>query len=204
MNLKVITTQPKSDLYLTAFAKTISNVSDPDTHKRMKKAIIYGAKYFSALHFEPDRKLTYEQLQLKFEMVEIVRKMMSMLLPAEFVNLFPISKEFDGEKFCSKDYFYTVEALKEYDANAPIGEKIDDLLWDYQNDDVRIFMCTSLSVVSDLRKCQGQRGIAEEWADGMGIQTFTVNEKAGYVLNNQTHKTMHYHAPVPSYLSVIK
>lgn len=204
MNFKVITTQPKSDLYLTAFAKTIGNVSDTDTHKRMKQAVIYGTKYFSALHFEPDRKLTYEQLQLKFQMVDVVKKMMSKLKVSEFINLFPIKKEYNGDKFGWKDYFFTVDKLKEYNQDKPIGEQVDDLLWDYTNDDICAFMVQTLCTASKLRKFQGEMGIAEQWAIENGISTVTVNEKAGYVMDNTSHKTKPYRKPVPEYLSVVK
>jgi hypothetical protein len=58
---------------------------------------------------------------------------MSQLTPREFMNIFPIDKTYDGERFECKDYFYTIKIVRALDQDAPIGDKLDDLLWEYMN-----------------------------------------------------------------------
>jgi hypothetical protein len=68
----------------------------------------------------------------------------------------------------------------------PVGmEQLQDLLWDYQNTDLWLFMGSQFSIMSDLRRCMGQKGIMEEWAEKQGIPTYTVNKDDGYIVNNQ-------------------
>jgi hypothetical protein len=46
--------------------------------------------------------------------------------------------------------------------------------------------------------------IAEEWAANNGINTFSVNERDGYILDNKMHRTMTYHKPMPDYIKIVK
>lgn len=130
---------------------------------------------------------------------------MMKLTPKEFVNLFPIKKEYNhgNEEICWKDYFYTANKIKEYDMDSPIDEKFEDFIWDYTNDTICKFMVETLCTASKLRQLQGQPSIAEEWAEENDISTYTVNEKDGYILDNQTHKSAPIKKTIPSYLKLV-
>lgn len=126
------------------------------------------------------------------------------LTPNEILNLFPITKDFDGWKYECKDYFYTVEKLNEYNPDSPLGNRLEDFLWDYVNDYTGDFIIDMMSTASDLRKFQGKPCFLEEWAEQNGISTLTVNERDGYIMDNQTNRTMPYHKPIPEYMTVVK
>lgn len=102
-----------------------------------------------------------------------------------FVNTFPITKDYDGEMYGNKDYFYTMKILYEMDWDKPIGkERISKLLWDYENNDLQMAYFEYMDVMSDIHKFQTGKGIAEEWCDKMDIPTYTVNEDRGYIRDN--------------------
>ena len=205
-NLKVIECISTSQRYLTAFWRVIdqndTSIANYSTDT-LKKLVFYGVKFVATLRHDERKQQTQEQVQACFQIIELIRVFMMMLTPNDLVNLFPIKKEYDGEKYCWKDYFYTINALKAYPPDKPIGSNLDDLLWDYVNDDICEFMVNMLSTTSQLRRFQGQKGILEEWTEQQGIPTYTVNERDGYVMNNQTHQTMPYHKPMPEYLRLV-
>lgn len=205
-NLKVIKCTSISERYLNAFWRVIDNngenIFDAETGTT-KKLVFYGVKYIATQRKIERQQLIQEETESCFKMIELIQMLMMRLTPNDFVNLFPIKKEYLREDFGWKDYFYTVDKLKAYPADQPIGNNLDDLLWDYTNDTICRFMVNMLCTASQLRRFQGQMGIAEEWAEKQGIPTYSVNENEGYVMNNQTHQTMPYHKPVPEYLRLV-
>ena len=106
------------------------------------------------------------------------------------VITFPVKKEFDGDKWECKDYFYTMDVLSKMDWDKPIGrDNIVDLLWDYQNDDLRHAYVEFMCATSAIYRSQTGQGIAEQWCDDMGIPTYTINKETGVVMDNQTGET---------------
>ena len=61
---------------------------------------------------------------------------MGTLKPKEFMELYPIPKEYDGHKYEIKDYFYTRDYIKGLEQENPIGTEVFNLLWEYQNRDL--------------------------------------------------------------------
>ncbi|RJW38684.1 hypothetical protein DXC92_19010 [Clostridiales bacterium TF09-2AC] len=74
------------------------------------------------------------------------------LTPMGLLRLYPVDKEYDGKKWGTKDYFYTMERLRRLPADKPIGDAQDVacLLWDYQNWDLRWLLLQWQNVIGDL------------------------------------------------------
>lgn len=74
------------------------------------------------------------------------------LTPSELEQMYPVIKEYDGEKWGSKDYFYTMDKLRRLPVDNPIGDENDVacLLWDYQNADLEFIILYWQSVLGDL------------------------------------------------------
>lgn len=74
------------------------------------------------------------------------------LTPKQLMYMYPITKEYDGERWGTKDYFYTVERLKRWPEDKPIGDAQDVacLLWDYQNWDLSFMLLQWQNVIGDL------------------------------------------------------
>ena len=85
-----------------------------------------------------DYTKTLEESQATFDLIDALFSVMGCIKLKNFVTIFPITKEYDGEKWQSKDYFYTIDVLSKMDWDKPIGrDNMYDLLWDYQNDDLQ-------------------------------------------------------------------
>ncbi|WP_243153192.1 hypothetical protein [Clostridium botulinum] len=105
-----------------------------------------------------------------FNLIFVLNDMMTLLTPREFVNLFPIKKDFNGHKFCARDY------INKLNQNNPIGnENILDFLWAYTNDDIFEFVMNSIESLNNLRKLNGEPSLMQEFFRENGIETYTLN-----------------------------
>lgn len=75
-----------------------------------------------------------------------------LLTPRELMQLFPVKKDYGGEKGGYKDYFWVMEKLGELPQDKPIGSPQDvaDLLWDYVNPDTEYFLMMWIHSIDDL------------------------------------------------------
>ncbi len=73
------------------------------------------------------------------------------------------------------------------DWGKPIGrDNIPELLWDYENSDLRHAYVEFTTAMSAIYRAQTGKGIAETWLDDLEIPTYTVNKETGIMKNNQT------------------
>lgn len=198
LNLKVIKTTPLHQLYLNAYYRTAEN-SIEDDDEAYQRLIFYGVNY--VVSYKYPTKDCKESMDVAFllHFINVVKVLMTKLTPSEIIRVFPIKKDYNGEKYGVKDYFYTINMLEKYNLDEPIGDNIDDFLWYYHNDTLREFLVVMLSTVSDLRKLEGKLSIGEEWA----INNNTSILKSGYVYDHQNQKTFSYKKSKPKHLKII-
>lgn len=142
-----------------------------------------------------------------YDGMQFIKAVISTLTPVELDNIFPIDKTYNGERYQSKDYFYTIRAIKAVGENEEIGDKLNDLLWDYQNLQLTLFTVNLMSVVSDIRRSQGEKGIFEKFAEENGLSTYRVfkDEKGKeFIQDSVTGEVFKARKPIPRYLKVIK
>ncbi len=109
------------------------------------------------------------------------------LTPNELMQIFPINKKYDGAKYQSKDYFYTIEAIKKHGPDKVIGKgNAFNFLWDYCNNQLNLFVVEYMSAMSNLYKLQSGKGIMEEFFEKNGVDTYTYDDVDGYLINNRT------------------
>ncbi|MEK4185676.1 hypothetical protein [Paenibacillus sp. FSL L8-0494] len=215
MNLKVIDgiKKDKPDyytMYSNAFIRCLEklaeknlSVLDSDLIER-KRLVYYGIKL---TNLDDSEIYDYKYLIKVLQRTEYIKLVMSSLTPSELENIFPIEKKYDGTRYEVKDYFYTKNVLNKLDKSTNIGEKINDLLWDYQNWDISLFVVNSMSLVSDIRRSQGQKGLMEEFLDEKNVPYYTMHtdEKGkGYLENSQTGEVTKVQKPKPRYLNIVK
>nr|MDH3153197.1 hypothetical protein [Bacillus licheniformis] len=168
--------------------KVIEGTRKPDHysiyHRMFQKAVIESARKiqrtnqidtddFKKIAFAGIKMINLEKarsrrfLEVKARLIEFIQTVIGKLTPGELMQMFPIRKQYDGEKFGMKDYFSTMHAVKEKGIDNCIGteEEVFDFLWDYQNPDITLFMVTLVSTVSDLGRASGQKSLFEEFAD---------------------------------------
>lgn len=196
------------DLYDKAYGKVLkeyNNNSSQDAKPLIKKLIVYGVKMVNSKSEHGDK--TYEQTEENFNFGELIKACMSLLTPSEFINTFPIDKEFKNHKYEFKDYFYTKDYIAKLDKDKPIGKEINMLLWEYTNMQLTKFNIRLMGYISDLRQFQGKSSLMQEWADIMGIKTYTQykdDKGIEFMFDEETGKTTKLVKPKPQYLKVIK
>lgn len=177
-------------IYKKAYTSTLKAYQiGQDTLPIIKKAIFYGVKMINTMKDE----ILDEDLIYNFKLINSIIDMMSTITPKEFINIFPIKKDYKGYKFDTKDYFYTIDYLKILELDTPIGDKILDFLWEYVNDDIHEFVVKMLLTMSHLRQMEGKPSIMEEFASMMGIKTYKVytdDKGRKFLYDSETGKTM--------------
>lgn len=104
-----------------------------------------------------------------------------------FVTTFPVTKDYDGETWGCKDYFTTMELLKQYDMDKSIGEdKIFKFLYDYQNEYLHRIMILKMCCTSQLYRMETGRNMAVEFMEDMADPHHSVNQEKGYQIDNMT------------------
>lgn len=138
-----------------------------------------------------DYRQSLEEAQAIFNLIDAIFTIMGYIKLKNLVITFPITKDFDGAKWECKDYFYTMNVLSEMDMNKPVGrDKISELLWDYQNEDLRHAYVEYMTATSAIYRSQTGKGLAEKFCEDNGIPTYTVNKETGVVMDNQTGQIM--------------
>lgn len=185
--------------YHNAIYKAMSNnkgkkIDDYQQDDLMKIALA-GIKYINSVReirrenarIGTDYVQTLEGSKATFDLVDAIFTVMGHIKLKNLVITFPITKDFDGDKWGCKDYFYTMDALSKMDWDKPIGrDNIADLLWDYENDDLRYAYVEFTCAMSAIYRSQTGKSIAEQWCDDMGIDTYTIDAENGIMKNNHT------------------
>jgi len=185
--------------YHNAIYKAMSNnkgkqIADYPQDDLMKIALA-GIKYINSVReirrenarVGTDYKQSLEESQATFNLIDAIFTVMCYVKLKNLVITFPIIKDFDGHKWESKDYFYTMEVLSKMDWNKPIGRgAISELLWDYENDDLRHAYVEFTTAMSAIYRSKTGKGIAEQFCEDMGVPTYAVDKETGIMKNNQT------------------
>lgn len=177
-NIKSIADYPQADIMKIAFCGIKYICSWCDVKRENNRL---GVEY----------QQTLEESQVTFQMIDAIFTVCGYLTLRNFVTTFPIDKTYDGEKWECKDYFYTMDVLSKMDWDQPIGrDELSELLWDYENTDLRHAYVEFTTAMSAIYRAQTGKGIAETWLDDLGIPTYTVDRETGIMKNNQTGDIM--------------
>lgn len=198
-------------LYMKAFSRELATIAAYNDWNQcrdhLKRAVFYAVKYYGLERIDrrhSGESRTLEQVRSDFSLLEVVKTLMGQLAPGEIMSMFPISKEYDGDKSCCKDYFFTVEKLKDFDMDSPLGDEgLEDFLWSYWNDDLFAFDAVSFSIISNMYRSQTGKGIMEEWCEKQGIDSYSVNQETGTIQNNRTGEISKL-SKKPSHLQIVK
>lgn len=209
--LKLLKTDDKrkvdyKDIYCRNFDCLLSEYfSNTENKDYIKKLTYYGVK---AVNEISEQELDYEQLVKLFELTETVKTIIGLLTPKELTTIFPVDKEFDGNKYGMKDYFFTMKELEKIGMENMIAGQAEYLLWDYTNKDIGRFVVNSLSSLSSLIKYETGKGLMEKWTEDNGIVTYKLckdevtNKQFLYDPKNKT--TIGVKKKVPRYLKLLK
>lgn len=109
------------------------------------------------------------EIENRYQELKQVMETIGRLTPMKLLRMYPVTKEYDGEKWGTKDYFYTMDRLRRLPADKPIGDAQDVavLLWDYQNWDLMELLLQWENVLEDLDIYCNDSGPHDELHDRM-------------------------------------
>lgn len=130
--------------------------------KMLEEEQSFGIKQFVFLSLrarkEREKPETFTEAKEEFLYYETLMAMIGTLTPVEMEQVFPITKQYDGDKYECKDYFFTKNLLRQLPPDRPIKESMEvmEFLWDYQNPDIRHFVIGMTCTISALQALQGK------------------------------------------------
>lgn len=152
-----------------------------------------------------------QHAQEQFNFISITKSMLAHYTMSELISAFPITKQYDGEKYDLKDYWTTKEAITEYliehglTYNDPLGEDILELLYDYQNPLLSLFTVASMTAISKVNQFKGGIGLFEEFIASQGHDTpNTFKDGKGQAYYIQKGKPVRIKSSQVSHLKRIK
>ena len=170
--------------------KVVADYPQPDIMKIAFSGIKYICSWRNVRRENNGHRIEYQQTleeaQATFQLIDAIFTVCGCLTLRNFVITFPIEKYYKGAKWEEKDYFYTMEVLSKMDWDKPIGrDELSELLWDYENADLRHAYVEFTTAASAIFRAQTGKGIAETWCDNMGIPTYTEDKETGIMKNNR-------------------
>lgn len=150
-------------LYSNAFINTLASsveltgggsIESLDLDTRIKLSL-YGVKSIN----ETDIKTfdyDYEALVGTFRTISSINSIMGTLTPRELLMVFPIAKDYDGEKYGFKDYFYTKKFIEEFGMDKVIGEEMTRFHWDYHNWELTKFASQAMCIMSAIERAEAE------------------------------------------------
>jgi len=197
----------KHEVYERAYNRLLKKYavdSGMDAKVTMKKLLFLGVKKLIA---RPEREsFTREEAESDFSEAQIIMAYMRLLTPKEFMQLFPVEKDFKGHKWHFKDYFYTQDYIRKLPQGEPIGDEVLHFMWEYTNWDITEFNVYVMGCISNLRRLEGKTSLAEEWANINGLKTYTMHKDSKgreFLFDKETGKTTRVRRKV-KHIKVVK
>lgn len=141
-----------------------------------------------------------EEAAENFSTAQAAATLLGEATPRMLLQVFPVTKTYDGDRWECKDYFYTMRVLNEYGLDSPLGENALEVLWDYMNPHVTMFMVWVMGALSDLRVSMGEKAPLVEFMEEQGIPTYTMSTDAygrEVMMNNMTGEAQLVVKPKP-------
>lgn len=206
------------DIWNRQYHNTVSSMFekhkslDDWSQDELMKVALCGVKYINyaididAINHRLDStyQTPFEVKQNSFNLIDAIFGIIGRIKLGNLIKIFPIDKEYDGDKYGCKDYFFTMNALKEKGLDNAVGcDEVFDLMWDYENRDLREVTVFYMSCMSAMYERQTGVGIAEKFCEDNGIGTYTMDKENGLLIDNQSGEIAKM-SNKPSFMSVVK
>ncbi|EHD4919980.1 hypothetical protein JQ662_000222 [Listeria monocytogenes] len=142
-----------------------------------KRYVFHAIKFIGLLKkgTSKSRKLPNvleDEYDFIIQVIKEVKEMISRMTPREFMNLFPIEKDFKGHKYETKDYFYTKDMIASIGENNLIGSSVDEFLWDYVNWEIRFYLLASMNVIDTFLHVMNKKGFTDVFLEKTALEVF--------------------------------
>ena len=132
----------RKDFIEKAFIKSVDDLSEERNPDTVKKAIYWSVCYIPIL---------YVEAEFKSKVIDSIKSLMTNITYREFIQLFPITKEYDGDKFGMKDYYSTIDYLKDFNLDDLIHDP-EELIMEYYNPLILALGVEYMTVVSKMSR----------------------------------------------------
>lgn len=172
---KLIDLKPKRENYERAYVRKANQLIDCLKDKTFNDFKSENELEFKRLLFLTVKKMSFDNKmsslsnEMRFQLYSSVCDMIGLLTPRELMQMFPIRKDYDGEKYQSKDYFYVMNMIEEHGIDNPINETFE-FLWDYTNPTTTNFLVNCMTAMEALHVENGGKHFFEE----MGIESYHI------------------------------
>ena len=206
------------DMWNRQYHNTVSSMFqkhksiDEWSQDELMKVALCGVKYINyaidvdAINHRLDStyQTPFEVKQNSFNLIDALFGIIGRIKLKNLIKIFPVEKTYDGDKWGCKDCFYTMEVLKKKGLDNTVGrDEVFDLMWDYENRDLREITVFFMSCMSAMYKKQTGVGIAEKFCEDNGIGTYTMDRENGMLVNNQTGEIAKM-SNKPSFMQIVK
>lgn len=189
------------DLWLRQYQSIVSRTFgrhkslDEWSQEELMKVAFNGVKYINAVvavgdmnkKLNSDYQIPFSVKENGFYLIDALLGIIGRIQLKNLIQIFPVDKEYDGEKWSCKDYFYTMDVLREKGLDNAVGkDNVFDLMWDYQNKDLRELTVFYLSCMNALYRQKTGVDMTEEFCENLGIPSYRCDSKSGVMVNNQT------------------
>ena len=140
---------------------------------------------------------------------ELYRIFVSKLTYREFMEIYPVNKRYDGDKWETRDYYSTMEFLSDIDLDSQIGgeKQVMDLFWEYDNWELLDVASASMCVMSAMsRKLLGVDPAEAFFTKEENYAHDSKGNIVGVTEDGKTHKVPSFwnNKKYQSHLSVVK
>lgn len=146
----------KNTIYSAAYQRFIQK-NQVDTintwpEDKVKQYVFLGVKVYGAEYLRRKRRPGIQGITSRYAELSAIMQSIGMITPKHLQQMFPISKEYDGDRYEMKDYYFTLHALEKVGMDKPIGTEMEaaHLLWDYQNTEISFFLMAYMRCIEDL------------------------------------------------------
>ena len=165
------------------------------------KRLYAGVRYVNTYELTPSS--TEEELRDLLTIIDVINILFASQPLSVIMNLYPIDKYYDGQKFQCKDYFTTMDYLKGMDASKPVSD-VEGFLWSYYNSELMRYGIKQVLVLDELLKRSGRKTLAEAFSEAFDVPTYHYDKKKQTMTNNRTGEVFQVKKSAPSYLKVIQ
>ena len=156
----------------------------------LMKVALSGVKYINcAINIDDvNHKLDktyqtpFEVKQNIFNQIDILFDIIGRIKLKNLIKIFPIDKIYDGAKWECKDYFFTMDVLREKGLDNAVGrDKVFDLMWDYENRELRRLSVSYMSCMSAMYQQQTGMSFADKFCEDNNIGSYQMDHETGIV-----------------------
>ncbi len=189
------------DLWKRQYCNTIDSILkkhdtlDEWTQDELMKAALCGVKYINCVaDIERENRLLdsnhatpFVLKQASFNLMYALFIVIGCIKLKNLIKIFPVEKDYDGYKWECKDYFYTMDVLREKGLDNAVGrEAVFDLMWDYQNRELREATVFYMDCLGAMYQQKTGIDMIEKYFGDLGVPSYVFDNENGMMFNNET------------------